>query len=143
VNTAATKSAITFIDGDQGILRYRGYPIEQLAKNSTYLEVAWLLLYGELPTADELGVGRQDPSPHAAARGPQALLLVAAAHRAPDVGALGGDGGALDVLRGSVRPQQPRARRAQHDPPAGEAARHRGLRAQEEIGQAFLYPDNS
>ena len=43
VNTAATKSAITFIDGDQGILRYRGYPIEQLAQNSTYLEVAWLL----------------------------------------------------------------------------------------------------
>jgi len=54
VNTAATKSAITYIDGDQGILRYRGYPIEQLAKNSTYLEVAWLLIYGELPTADEL-----------------------------------------------------------------------------------------
>ncbi|SFS08251.1 citrate synthase [Microbacterium sp. cf046] len=55
VNTAATKSAVTFIDGDQGILRYRGYPIEQLAQNSTYLEVAWLLIYGELPTADELG----------------------------------------------------------------------------------------
>ena len=54
VNTASTKSAITYIDGDQGILRYRGYPIEQLALNSTYLEVAWLLLYGELPTADEL-----------------------------------------------------------------------------------------
>ncbi|MFV0373803.1 citrate synthase [Microbacterium sp.] len=54
VNTAATKSSITYIDGDQGILRYRGYPIEQLAKNSTYLEVAWLLLYGELPTPDEL-----------------------------------------------------------------------------------------
>jgi len=54
VNTASTKSAITYIDGDQGILRYRGYPIEQLAKNSTYLEVAWLLIYGELPTADEL-----------------------------------------------------------------------------------------
>ncbi|MET0295901.1 MAG: citrate/2-methylcitrate synthase, partial [Microbacterium sp.] len=55
VNTAATKSAITYIDGDQGILRYRGYPIEQLAKNSSYLEVAWLLIYGELPSADELG----------------------------------------------------------------------------------------
>ena len=54
VNTSATKSAITYIDGDQGILRYRGYPIEQLAQNSTYLEVAWLLIYGELPTADEL-----------------------------------------------------------------------------------------
>ncbi|MDM4764220.1 citrate synthase [Galbitalea sp. SE-J8] len=54
VNTASTKSAITYIDGDQGILRYRGYPIEQVAKNSTYLEVAWLLIYGELPTAAEL-----------------------------------------------------------------------------------------
>ncbi|MCT9820465.1 citrate synthase [Microbacterium sp. W1N] len=54
VNTAATKSAITYIDGDEGILRYRGYPIEQLAKSSSFLEVAWLLIYGELPTADEL-----------------------------------------------------------------------------------------
>jgi len=54
VNTAATKSAITYIDGDQGILRYRGYPIEQVAANSTFLETAWLLIYGELPTADEL-----------------------------------------------------------------------------------------
>tara|TARA_B100000378_G_scaffold253689_1_gene229773 strand:+ start:354 stop:1652 length:1299 start_codon:yes stop_codon:yes gene_type:complete len=54
VNTAATKSAVTYIDGDQGILRYRGYPIEQLATHSSYLEVAWLLLYGELPSASEL-----------------------------------------------------------------------------------------
>ena len=54
VNTASTKSDITFIDGDQGILRYRGYPIEQLAQHSTYLEVAWLLIYGELPSASEL-----------------------------------------------------------------------------------------
>jgi citrate synthase len=54
VNTASTKSAITYIDGDQGILRYRGYPIEQVAKNSTYLEVAWLLIYGELPSPSEL-----------------------------------------------------------------------------------------
>ena len=54
VNTAATRSEITYIDGDEGILRYRGYPIEQLATNSTYLEVAWLLIYGELPTADQL-----------------------------------------------------------------------------------------
>ncbi|GAB3700424.1 citrate synthase [Mariniluteicoccus flavus] len=53
-NTASCKSAITFIDGDQGILRYRGYPIEQLAEKATFLEVAWLLIYGELPTADEL-----------------------------------------------------------------------------------------
>ncbi|MFI6312368.1 citrate synthase [Nocardia fusca] len=54
VNTASTKSAITYIDGEQGILRYRGYPIEQLADNSTFIEVSYLLIYGELPTQDQL-----------------------------------------------------------------------------------------
>ena len=53
-NTASTRSAITYIDGDAGILRYRGYPIEQLAKESTFLETAYLVIYGELPTAAEL-----------------------------------------------------------------------------------------
>jgi len=53
-NTASTRSAITFIDGDKGILEYRGYPIEQLAEQSTYLEVAYLLVHGELPTQAEL-----------------------------------------------------------------------------------------
>src|SRR5918912_4563082 len=54
MNTASCRSAVTFIDGDRGILNYRGYPIEQLAEQSTYLEVAYLLLNGELPTASEL-----------------------------------------------------------------------------------------
>jgi len=54
MNTASCKSRITFIDGDKGILEYRGYPIEQLAEKSTYLEVAYLLLHGELPTASQL-----------------------------------------------------------------------------------------
>ena len=54
MNTAACISKITYIDGDKGILRYRGYPIEQLAEKSTYLEVAYLILYGELPTEDQL-----------------------------------------------------------------------------------------
>src|SRR5687768_13715851 len=53
LNTAACRSAITFIDGDKGILRYRGYPIEQLAEKSTFLEVAWLLRHGELPNQKE------------------------------------------------------------------------------------------
>jgi citrate synthase len=53
MNTASCKSAITYIDGDKGILRYRGYPIEQLAENATFLEVAWLLRNGELPTQPE------------------------------------------------------------------------------------------
>ncbi|MCW1249771.1 citrate synthase [Acaricomes phytoseiuli] len=54
MNTAATSSAITYIDGDQGILRYRGYPIEELAQNSSFLEVSYLLIYGNLPSASEL-----------------------------------------------------------------------------------------
>ena len=54
MNTAACKSRITFIDGDKGILRYRGYPIEQLAEKSTFLEVAYLLYFGELPTQNQL-----------------------------------------------------------------------------------------
>ena len=53
-NTASTRSSITFIDGDKGILRYRGYPIEQLAENCTFLEVAYLILFGELPTREQL-----------------------------------------------------------------------------------------
>jgi citrate synthase len=54
VNTASTKSAITYIDGDAGILRYRGYPIEQLAEKSTFIEVSYLLIYGELPSGEQL-----------------------------------------------------------------------------------------
>ncbi|GAA4071292.1 MULTISPECIES: citrate synthase [Actinomadura] len=53
-NTASTTSSITYIDGEAGILRYRGYPIEELAERSSFLEVAYLLIYGELPTADQL-----------------------------------------------------------------------------------------
>src|ERR1700719_2980515 len=55
VNTATCKSRVTFIDGDKGILRYRGYSIEELAEKSTYLETAYLILYGELPNRAQLG----------------------------------------------------------------------------------------
>ncbi|ACU98324.1 citrate synthase [Saccharomonospora viridis] len=54
VNTGATASSITYIDGEQGVLRYRGYPIEQLAQHSTFIEVSYLLIYGELPTKQQL-----------------------------------------------------------------------------------------
>ncbi|HTU94667.1 MAG TPA: citrate/2-methylcitrate synthase, partial [Solirubrobacteraceae bacterium] len=52
--TASCRSAITYIDGEKGILEYRGYPIEQLAEKSSYLEVAYLLIHGELPTQQQL-----------------------------------------------------------------------------------------
>jgi len=64
MNTASCESAITYIDGDKGILRYRGYPIEQLAEKSTFLETSYLLIYGHLPSASELAKFTQDISMH-------------------------------------------------------------------------------
>jgi citrate synthase len=64
VNTAACSSEITYIDGDAGILRYRGYPIEQLAEKSSFLEVSYLLIYGELPTDEQLKVFTQQITKH-------------------------------------------------------------------------------
>ncbi|MDB1086796.1 citrate synthase [Streptomyces sp. ACA25] len=63
-NTAAYRSAITYLDGEQGILRYRGYPIEQLAEHGTFLETAYLLIYGELPSVDELSGFRHKITQH-------------------------------------------------------------------------------
>ena len=63
-NTGAIKSAITFLDGEQGILKYRGYPIEQLAEKSTFIEVAFLLIYGELPTIKQLDAFSYEMSRH-------------------------------------------------------------------------------
>ncbi len=63
-NTASTRSSVTFIDGDKGILEYRGYPIEQLAERSTYLEVAYLLIHGELPTKPQLDQWTHDITVH-------------------------------------------------------------------------------
>ncbi|MGI8753087.1 MAG: citrate synthase [Acidimicrobiales bacterium] len=64
LTTAVASSAITYLDGEAGILRYRGYPIEQLAEQSSYTEVAYLLLYGELPTADELDTWTEELRTH-------------------------------------------------------------------------------
>src|ERR1044071_2701010 len=64
MNTAACRSRITYIDGDKGILEYRGYPIEQLAEKSTYLETAYLIIFGELPTSDQLEAWKAEITLH-------------------------------------------------------------------------------
>ena len=64
MNTASTRSAITFIDGDKGILEYRGYPVEQLAERSNFLEVAYLILFGELPNEEQLAAWTYDITHH-------------------------------------------------------------------------------
>jgi citrate synthase len=64
MNTASCRSAVTYLDGEAGVLQYRGYPIEQLAESSTYLEVAYLLIHGELPTADQLAAWTHEITIH-------------------------------------------------------------------------------
>ena len=64
VNTGSTTSGITFLNGEEGVLRYRGYPIEQLAENCDFLEVAYLLVYGELPNESELTSFQSSISSH-------------------------------------------------------------------------------
>ncbi|MFW6068811.1 MAG: citrate/2-methylcitrate synthase, partial [Chloroflexota bacterium] len=63
-NTASTRSSITYIDGEKGVLWYRGYPIDQLAENCTFLEVAYLLLFGELPNSEQLAHWQEEITFH-------------------------------------------------------------------------------
>ena len=85
MNTAACRSRITFIDGDKGILLYRGYPIEQLAEHSDFLETAYLILFGELPREEELEAwATRITHAHDAPREHQAVPPGLPLRRAPD-----------------------------------------------------------
>jgi len=143
VNTASTKSAITFIDGDKGILRYRGYPIEELAQHSTYLEVAWLLIHGELPTADELAEFDEKIRRHTLLHEDLRRFFTALPHNAHPMTVLSSAVSALATYyEDSLSP---------HDPEQVEASTIRLLAKlpviaayahKKTLGQAFLYPDN-
>jgi citrate synthase len=144
VNTAATKSSITYIDGDQGILRYRGYPIEQLAASSTYLEVAWLLIYGEMPTADQLGEFDEKIRRHTLLHEDLKHFFSALPHTAHPMAVISSALSALSTYYESAA--DPR------DPEQVELTTIRllaklpviaGYAHKKALGQAFLYPDNS
>ena len=144
VNTASTASAITYIDGDEGILRYRGYAIEDLATHSTYLEVAWLLIYGELPTADQLAEFDEKVRRHTLLHEDLKRFFTALPHTAHPMSVLSAAVSALSTYyEDDLDP---------HDPEAVELNTIRLLAKlpviaayahKKAIGQAFLYPDNS
>ena len=144
VNTAAVKSAITFIDGDEGILRYRGYPIEQLAKNSSYLEVAWLLLYGELPTPDQLADFDERIRHHTLLHEDLKRFFQGLPHTAHPMSVLSSATAALSTYyEHQSDPNNPEhvelnTIRMLAKLPVIAAYAHK-----KSIGQAFLYPDNS
>ncbi len=97
-NTASCKSEITFLDGEKGILRYRGYPIEQLAEKSTFLETAYLLLNGELPNAQQLQKWRCDITEHTFIHENIKKLIDNFRHDAHPMGTLVGTVGALSTF---------------------------------------------
>ena len=144
VNTSSTRSAITYIDGDAGILRYRGYPIEDLARNSTYLEVAWLLIYGELPTASELVVFEEKIRRHTLLHEDLKRFFSALPHTAHPMSVLSSAVSALSTYyEDDLDPQNPdmvemSTIRLLAKLPVIAAYAHKKA-----IGQAFLYPDNS
>ena len=144
VNTASTKSAITFIDGDKGILRYRGYPIEELAQHSTYLEVAWLLIYGELPSASELSEFDERIRRHTLLHEDLRRFFTALPHTAHPMTVLSSAVSALATYYEDslsvTDPEQVEAStiRLLAKLPVIAAYAHKKT-----LGQAFLYPDNS
>ena len=144
VNTASTRSAITYIDGDAGILRYRGYPIEAVAKNSTYLETAWLLIYGELPTADQLAGFDEKIRRHTLLHEDLRRFFDALPHSAHPMSVLSSAVSALSTYyEGSLSVKDPEQIemsivRLLAKLPVIAAYAHK-----KSLGQAFLYPDNS
>ncbi|MCU1443394.1 MAG: type citrate synthase [Cryobacterium sp.] len=144
VNTAATRSAITFIDGDQGILRYRGYPIEQIAQHSSFLETAWLLIYGELPSASELDEFDNRIRRHTLLHEDLRRFFDALPHNAHPMSVLSSGVSALSTYyQDSLSPKDPAqveisTIRLLAKLPVMAAYAHK-----KSIGQAFLYPDNS
>ena len=144
VNTASTTSDITYIDGDAGVLRYRGYDIADAAKNSTYLEVAWLLIYGELPTAVELADFEEKIRRHTLIHEDLRQFFSALPHTAHPMSVLSSSVSALSTYYEDSLDV--------HDPEAVEISTIRLLAKlpvlaayahKKSQGQAFLYPDNS
>ena len=144
VNTASTQSGITYIDGDEGILRYRGYDIADVATHSTFIEVAYLLIYGELPNASELAEFDEKIRRHTLLHEDLKRLFDALPHNAHPMSVLSSAVSAMSTYYGDSL--------SVHDPEQIEISTIRLLAKlpviaayahKKSIGQAFLYPDNS
>jgi citrate synthase len=143
MNTASCQSRITFIDGDRGILNYRGYPIEQLAEKSTYLETAYLVLNGELPTKAQRDDWVHDVTHHTMIHENVKDLMAAFRYDAHPMGMLVSTVGALSTFYPDAK--------AIHDPLARQHQIHRligkiptlaAFAYRHSVGMPYAYPDN-
>src|SRR5215831_1469015 len=143
MNTASCRSAITFIDGDKGILRYRGYPIEQLAESCTFLEVAYLILFGELPTEAQLTEWVRDITHHTMLHETSKTFLEGFRYDAHPMGMLVSTVAALSTVYPDAREVlDPQARRLQIMRLIGKMPTIAAYAYRHSLGYPYIYPDN-
>jgi citrate synthase len=143
MNTASCNSRITFIDGDKGILRYRGYPIEQLAEKSNYLEVAYLLIHGELPTKTQLEEWRFNITHHTMLHENTKKFMEGFHHDAHPMGMLVSTVGALSTFYPEARNiHDAEARKLQILRLIGKMPTIAAYAYRHRTGLPYVYPDN-
>jgi citrate synthase len=143
MNTAACRSAITYIDGDRGILRYRGYPIEQLAEHASFLEVAWLLIEGELPSKAELRRWSDEIRYHTYVHTNVTKFLEGFRYDAHPMGMLLGTVGALSTFYPDAKHvQDPENRRLQRVRLVAKLPTIAAFAFRHSRGLPFVFPDN-
>ncbi len=143
MNTASCRSAITYIDGEHGILEYRGYPIEQLAEQSTYLEVAYLLVHGELPTRQQLDDWTHEITIHTFVHENVKDFMQGFRHDAHPMGMLLGSVGALSTFYPDANEiKDPDNRHIQTIRLLAKMPTLAAFAYRHNMGQPYVYPDN-
>jgi len=144
MNTASCTSSITFIDGDEGILRYRGYPISQLAEQSTFIEVSYLLIYGELPTATQLADFQTQLSRHTLLHEDLKRFFDGFPRDAHPMPVLSSAVNALSTFyQDSLNPFDPKQVEISTVRLLAKLPTIAAYAYKKSVGQPFLYPDNS
>jgi citrate synthase len=143
MNTASCQSAVTFIDGDKGILRYRGYPIEQLAENCTFLEVSYLILFGELPTAAQLTEWKNKITHHTMLIETTKKFLEGFRYDARPMGMFVSSVAALSTIYPESRSvRDPEVRALQIQRLIGKVPTIAAYTYRHSLGYPYIYPDN-
>ena len=143
MNTASCKSAVTFIDGDKGILRYRGYPIEQLAERCTYLEVAYLLLFGGLPTRQQLDEWKTNITYHTYIHENMKTFMNGFHHDAHPMGMFISTVAALSTFYPTAKHiEDPEERKLAIFRLIGKVPTVAAFAYKHSIGMPYVYPDN-
>jgi citrate synthase len=143
MNTASCRSAITYLDGENGVLEYRGYPIEQLAEKSTYLEVAYLLVNGELPTSQQLEEWVGEITIHTFVHENVKAFIQGFRHDAHPMGMLLGSVGALSTFYPDANDiRDPENRHMQTIRLIAKMPTLAAFAYRHNMGQPYVYPDN-